>query len=173
MKWSVVSQKPLPSQSILNKGLILYNQEKLSHAESVLKNLVRRFTKDAVAQQALGTLKEIAVDTDKVLSLPNGSNHRISIPSLIMNWANCFLAAEKQFLSDRKKQAKNLLFPIWIFILRGAMPSVPILYWRNLFEESDDESALEHYQKLIDDNPMSIMNKPWSGHTDLGKTEMQ
>ena len=59
-------KSPYLPKAILNKGLILYNQEKLSHAESVLKNLVRRFTKDAVAQQALGTLKEIAVDTDKV-----------------------------------------------------------------------------------------------------------
>ena len=97
----------------------------------MLKNLVGRFTKDAVAQQALGTLKEIAVDTDKVPQftewLKSSNINSFSDNELEQT---AFLAAEKQFLSDRKKQAKNLLFPIWKFILRGAMPLVRILYWQ-------------------------------------------
>ena len=40
-------KSPYLPKAILNKGLILYNLEKLSLAESVLKNL-KRFTKDAV-----------------------------------------------------------------------------------------------------------------------------
>ena len=60
-------KSPYIPKAILNKGLILYNQEKLNRAETVLKNLVSRFPKNIFAQQALVTLKEIAVDLDEVL----------------------------------------------------------------------------------------------------------
>ena len=47
-------KSPYLPKAILNKGLILYNQEKLSRAESALKNLVVRFTKNDASRQALG-----------------------------------------------------------------------------------------------------------------------
>ena len=101
-------KSPYLPRAILNKGLILYNQEKLNLAESVLKKLVVRFPNDAVAQQALGTLKEIAVDLDKVAQFTQWLKaQKIDAFSDNELEQTAFSAAEKQFISDRKKQAKK------------------------------------------------------------------
>lgn len=148
-------KSPYLPKAILNKGLILYNQEKLSQSESVLKKLVVGFTKDAVANQALGTLKEIAVDLDKVpeftqwlrkLNIETFSNNELE--------KTAFSAAEKQFLNNRKKQAKKSFisyletYPEGLNALNAHFTLAEIY-----FEESDGEAALEHYQKLIDLKP--------------------
>ena len=148
-------KSPYLPKAILNKGLILYNQEKLSLAESVLKNLVGRFTKDAVAQQALGTLKEIAVDTDKVPQftewLKSSNINSFSDNELEQT---AFLAAEKQFLSDRKKQAKKSFISYLEIYPQGSNAlSAHFVLAEIYFEESEHDSALEHYQKLIDNKP--------------------
>ncbi|MGB2137146.1 MAG: tetratricopeptide repeat protein, partial [Flavobacteriaceae bacterium] len=148
-------KSPYLPKAILNKGLILYNQEKLSLAESVLKNLVGRFTKDAVAQQALGTLKEIAVDTDKVPQFTQWlKSSNIDTFSDNELEQTAFSAAEKQFLSDRKKQAKKSFISYLESYPQGRNAlSAHFVLAEIYLEESEDESALEHYQKLIDDQP--------------------
>ena len=148
-------KSPYLPKAILNKGLILYNQEKLSLAESVLKNLVGRFTKDAVAQQALGTLKEIAVDTDKVPQFTQWlKSSNIDTFSDNELEQTAFSAAEKQFLSDRKKQAKKSFISYLDIYPQGRNAlSAHFVLAEIYLEESEDESALEHYQKLIDDQP--------------------
>mgnify|MGYP003684944145 FL=1 len=148
-------KSPYLTKAILNKGLILYNQEKLNGADSVLKNLVVRFPKDAVAQQALGTLREISVDLDKVpqftqwlksLKIYTFSDNELE--------QTAFSAAEKQFISGRKKQAKKSFisylksYPQGLNALNAHFILAEIYY-----EESEQKAALEHYQKLIDEKP--------------------
>ena len=148
-------KSPYLPKAILNKGLILYNNEKLTQAEEVLKNLVARYKKDAVAQQALGTLKEIAVDLDKVPEFTQWLR-RLNIDTFSYNELEqtAFAAAEKQFLTDRKKLAKKS----FIYYLES-YPEGPnalnahFMLAEIYFEESKAESALEHYQKLIDQKP--------------------
>lgn len=148
-------KSPYLPKAILNKGLILYNQEKLSRAESVLKNLVGRFTKDAVAQQALGTLKEIAVDTDKVPQFTQWlKSSNIDTFSDNELEQTAFSAAEKQFLSDRKKQAKkSFISYLESHPLGRNVNNAHFALAEIYFEESEYESALEYFQKLIDDQP--------------------
>ena len=148
-------KSPYVPKAILSKGLILYNQGNLSRAESVLKNLVGRFTKDAVAQQALGTLKEIAVDTDKVPQFTQWlKSSNIDIFSDNELEQTAFSAAEKQFLSDRKKQAKKSFISYLDIYPQGRNAlSAHFVLAEIYLEESEDESALKHYQKLIDDQP--------------------
>lgn len=169
-------KSPYLPKAILNKGLILYNQEKLSRAESVLKNLVVRFTRDAVARQALGTLKEIAVDLDKVpqftqwiksLNIDTFSDNELE--------QTAFSAAEKQFLSDRKKQAEKSFvsylqsYPQGRNALNAHFTLAEIYY-----EGSDLEAALEHYQKLIDEKPNEYYEQALVRATQiLVKQEMQ
>lgn len=148
-------KSPYVPKAILNKGLILYNQEKLNLAEDVLKGLVMRFTKDAVAQQALGTLKEIAVDMDEVPQFTQWLKRRnIDVFSESELEKTAFTAAEKQFLSNRKKQAKKSFtsfltaYPEGVNALNAHFVLAEIY-----FEESDMITALEHYQKLIDEKP--------------------
>ena len=102
------SQSPYIPKALLNKGLILYNQEKLLNSQQILKNLVVRFPKDGVAKQALVTLKEISIDLDNIpeftlwlrtLKIDAYTDSELE--------RTAFAAAEKQFLSNRKKQAKK------------------------------------------------------------------
>ena len=149
------TKSPYLPRAILNKGLILYNQEKLDRAEDVLKNLVVRYKRDVVAQQALGTLKEIAVDLDKVpqftlwlrrLNIDTFSNNELE--------QTAFLAAEKQFLTNRKKQAKKSFISYLESYSEGpnalnAHFTLAEIY----YEESESELALEQYQIVIDQKP--------------------
>ena len=101
-------QSPYIPRALLNKGLILYNQEKLIESQEILKYLVVRYPKDGVAKQALGTLKEISIDLDKVPEFTLWLR-TLKIDSYTDNELErtAFAAAEKQFLSNRKKQAKK------------------------------------------------------------------
>lgn len=148
-------KSPYVPKAILNKALILYNQEQLIRAEGVLRNLVVRYTNDPVAQQALGTLKEIAVDLDKVPEFTQWLR-RLKIDTFSDNELEktAFAAAEKQFLTNRKKQAKKSFISYLESYPKGmnslnAHFTLAEIY----FEESELESALEQYQKLIDENP--------------------
>ena len=47
----------------------------------------------------------------------------------MMNWSKRLFPAEKQFLSDRKKQAKKSFISYLDIYPQGAMPQMPILYW--------------------------------------------
>ena len=116
---------------------------------------MRRFTNDAVAQQALGTLKEIAVDTDKVPQFTQWlKSSNIDTFSDNELEQTAFSAAEKQFLSDRKKQAKKSFISYLDIYPQGRNAlSAHFVLAEIYLEESDEESALEHYQKLIDDQP--------------------
>ena len=148
-------KSPYLSKAILNKGLILYNQEKLSLAEGVLKKLVVRFPNEAVAKQALGTLKEIAVDSDNVpaftqwlrsLNIKTFSDDELE--------KTAFTAAEKQFISNRKKQAQKSFMSYLEAYPEGPNAlNAHFVLAEIYFEESEGENALHHYRKLIDEQP--------------------
>jgi tetratricopeptide (TPR) repeat protein len=154
-------KSPYLPKAILNKGLILYNQEKLSQAETVLKKLIIRFNKNAVAQQALLTLKEIAIDLDKVADFTQWLR-KMNIDTFSDNELEktAFSAAEKQFLTQRKKQAKKSFisylesYPDGLNALNAHFTLAEIYY-----EESDTEAALVHYQKLIDEAPNEYLEQ--------------
>ena len=82
-----------------------------------------------------------------------------------------FSASEKQFLSDRKKQAKKSFISYLNIYPQGRNAlSAHFVLAEIYLEESDEESALEHYQKLIDDQPNEYYEQALVRATDLGKT---
>jgi TolA-binding protein len=169
-------KSPYIPKAILNKGLILYNQEKLNRAEIVLKDLVVRYINDAVAQQALGTLKEIAVDLDNVpkftqwlksLNIDTYSDNELE--------QTAFSAAEKQFLSNRKNQAKKS-FKSYLesYHLGPNALNAHFALAEIYFEESEFDAALVHYQKLIDEKPNEFFEQALVRATQiLVKQQMQ
>ena len=65
-----------------------------------------------------------------------------------------FSAAEKQFLSDRKKQAKKSFISYLDTYPQGRnVNNAHFALAEIYFEESEYETALEYFQKLIDDQP--------------------
>ena len=149
---SLFPQSPYIPRALLNKGLILYNQEKLINSQEILKNLLVRYPKDGVAKQALGTLKEISIDLDKVPEFTLWLR-TLKIDSFTDNELErtAFAAAEKQFLSNRKKQAKKS-FLYYLDVYPQGFNSIESRFTlaEIYSEEGNFNEALNYYNQIID-----------------------
>jgi len=145
-------KSPYVSRAILNKGLILYNQEKLRKAEAVLKALVIRYSNNSVSRQALRTLKEIAVDLDDVPAFTvwiKGLSFKAFTDNELEKTA--FDAAENQFLSNKKKQSEKSLLSYLASYPEGQNALTTRFYLAEIyFEEEDWTNALKYYSEIID-----------------------
>ena len=96
---------PYRSKALLNKGLIQYNNGATAMAESTLKNLVQIYPDEALAQQALQTVKEIAIEENTVAAFSAWLKEIeiASLPDLQLEKA-AFDAIER-LLKRRKKKA--------------------------------------------------------------------
>ena len=148
-------KSPYFSRAILNKGLILYNQGKLINAQQILKNLVVLYPKDVMAKQALGTLKEISIDLDNVpeftlwlrtLKIDTYSDNELE--------KTAFAAAEKQYLSNRKKQAKKS-FLYYLDVYPSGFNSITSRFTlAEIYNEEENfDEALNYYRQTIDQGP--------------------
>ena len=145
-------KSPYVSRAILNKGLILYNQEKLRKAEAVLKALVIRYSNNSVSHQALRTLKEIAVDLDDVPAFTvwiKGLSFKAFTDNELEKTA--FDAAENQFLSNKKKQSEKSFISYLASYPEGQNALSTRFYLAEIyFEEEDWTNALKYYSEIID-----------------------
>jgi tetratricopeptide (TPR) repeat protein len=145
-------KSPYVSRAILNKGLILYNQEKLRKAEAVLKGLVIRYSNNSVSHQALRTLKEIALDLDDVQAFTawiKGLSFKVFTDNELEKTA--FDAAENQFLSNKKKQSKKSFLSYLASYPEGQNALTTRFYLAEIyFEEEDWTNALKYYSEIID-----------------------
>ena len=145
-------KSPYVSRAILNKGLILYNQEKLRKAEALLKALVIRYSNNSVSRQALRTLKEIAVDLDDVPAFTvwiKGLSFEAFTDNELEKTA--FDAAEYQFLSDKKKQSEKSFLSYLASYPEGQNALTTRFYLAEIyFEEEDWTNALKYYNEIID-----------------------
>ena len=141
-------KSPYLSRAILNKGLILYNQGKLINAQQILKNLVVLYPKDVMAKQALGTLKEISIDLDNVpeftlwlrtLKIDTYTDNELE--------KTAFTAAEKQYLSNRKKQAKKS-FLYYLDVYPSGFNSITSRF--TLAEIYNEEENFDEAQKEVE-----------------------
>ena len=145
------TNSPFIPRALLNKGLINYNQERLQEAKQQLQTVVTRFKLDNVAQQAITTLKEIAIEEGSVEAFAQWLNTQgiqsISESELALS---AFEAAEKQYLDRKTRSAKKLLEE---FVVR--YPESPNLktaqfYLGELYYQDQDwENAATAYQTLI------------------------
>lgn len=154
-------KSPHRPRAILNKGLILYNQEKLEQAQQVLRELVIYNTNDAASQQALGTLKEIAIDLDQVPQFTAWlKQHNIASFSANELEKTAYAAAEKQFLSNRKKQAKKSFLSYLTSYPEGQNALQAHFALAEIaLEEGLTAEALAHYQTLIDQSPNEFLEQ--------------
>lgn len=145
-------KSPYNSRALLNKGLILYNQEKLAEATAIMRRLVSLYPKSAVAQQALNTLREIAVESGTVTNFSRWlRDNRIQQFDSSELEQTAFDAAEKKFLDNKKKQAEKLLNEYLEEHSSGANSLAANFYLGEIyFEEAQWESAVTAYEKVID-----------------------
>jgi len=145
-------KSPYSSRALLNKGLILYNQERLSEATLVLRRLVLEYSKSDVAQQGLNTLREIAVESGKVSDFSRWlRDNRIQSFSSNELEKTAFEAAEKKFLDNKKNQAEKLLVDYTTEHPSGANSVAAHFYLGEIyFEESNWPKAVTAFEKVID-----------------------
>ena len=147
-------KSPYISRALLNKGLILYNQEKLTEATAIMRRLVALYPKSSVAQQALNTLREIAVETGAVANFSRWlRDNRIQQFNSSELEQTAFDAAEKKFLDNKKKQAEKLL-TAYITEHPSGVHSLPANFYLGeiYFEDAQWEAAVLAYEKVIDTN---------------------
>ena len=147
---SEFNTSPYLAQSALNKGLILYNMERYEQARTVLEGVVVKYKRYAVAQQALRTLREIAVDQGNVGAFTQWlRSQNLTTYSDVELEKTAFVAAEKRFLEGNTGAAERLLTEYLENYPQGTYFLTTTYYLAELYYEKQDlEKALHAYKEL-------------------------
>ena len=76
---SLFKTSPFIAKSAVNKVLILYNLEKYDLAKAILEKVAIRYNRYAVGEQAVRTLKEIAIDQGNVSSFVQWTKENLNL----------------------------------------------------------------------------------------------
>ena len=147
--------------ALLNKGLILYNNENYDEAKFVLENVAMKYRLDPVAQQAVRTLREISVDQAKVSAFTKWiKSEGLNTFSDIELEKSTFIAAEKKFLEGNKNSAIKLLKE-YLENYSGGVYGNPAAYYlaEIYFEKEEFEEALPFYESLAEQEVSSYTEK--------------
>ena len=141
---------PYIPRALLNKGLVHYNLEQLDYAKNDLETVVLKFSRDLAAQQALTTLREIAIEEGSTAAFRQFvQTHQISSISEVELAQTAFLAAEKYYLDNRTKQAQKLLVDYIVTYPNNPNTLTAKFYLAELYYEQEDWSnALEVYREI-------------------------
>jgi len=141
---------PYLAEAALNKGLILYNTEKYNQAREVLEEVAIKYKRYAVAQQAVRTLREIAIDQGTVASFSKWvRSEKLTTFTDIELEKTAFTSAENRFLEGNLNSAEKLMkeyleaYPEGTFYLAATYYLAEILY-----EKQDYENAISAYSNL-------------------------
>ena len=146
------SDSPYRSKAMLNKGLILYNNESPQAANAVLKRLVETYPNETLAQQALQTVKEIAVEENTVddFSAWLKGIDVATIPDLELEKA-AFDAIERLLNDGKKKPLKRALQSyLETYVEGGNTTRAAFLLAELAFEEEEWGEASVQYATVID-----------------------
>lgn len=160
------NDSPYRSKSLLNKGLLLYNQEDISQAEAILKQLIQGYPNEALAQQALQTVKEIAIEQNTIDDFTQwiGQNKVIAIADLQLEKA-AFDAIER-LLNDGKKKALEKALENYLtnYPEGGNSLRASFLLAELAFEDENWETAILHYA--------TVTNGPINDYTEQALVRM-
>ena len=146
------ADSPYRSKSLLNKGLILFNNEAPLEANTVLKQLVETYPNEALAQQALQTVKEIAIEQNTVdaFSAWLKGIDVAAIPDLEIEKAS-FDAIERLLNDGKKKPLKRALQSyLAAYVEGGNSIRAAFLLAELAFEEEEWVEATAQYAAVID-----------------------
>ena len=147
---------PYKAKALLNKGLILYNTEKFELAREVLEKLAVSFKGYAVAQQALITLREIAVDEGNVSGFGKWIRSQgLTAFTDVELEKTAFIAAEKRFLEGNSNAAERLLTEYLENYPQGVYLISATYYLGELFFEKQDFNNSKMAFKELANGPVS------------------
>ena len=148
---------PYLAKAALNKGLILFNQEQYTASKAVLEDVAVTYQRYAVGEQALRTLKEIAVEEGTVTSFSRWlKEQKLETFTDTELEKTAFTAAERQFLEGKTSAALKLFEEYLDVYPQGAFSRVANYYLAEMYYEKEQfEEALVAYQLLIQDPQIS------------------
>lgn len=152
---------PYLAQAALNKGLILYNEEQYAAAKTVLEEVAITYKRYAVGEQALRTLKEIAVDQGAVTNFTSWlRSQKLETFTDVELEKTAFTAAERQFIEGNTNTALKLFEEYLEVYAEGAFSKVASYYLAELyFEKERFDEALLAYESLIQENVSNYTEK--------------
>ena len=158
---SKYKNSPYIPEAILNKGLILYNQENYDQAKEVLKDLAIKYRLDPVAQQAVRTLKEIALDQAEVNAFAQWvKEQNLNTFTDIELEKTAFTSAEKQFLEGNVNTAEKLLKEYLEIYPQGTFGNPTKFYLAEIyFEKENFTEALSYYKAIVEQQVSSYTEK--------------
>ena len=158
---SKYKNSPYIPKAILNKGLILYNQENYDQAKEVLKDLAIKYRLDPVAQQAVRTLKEIALDQAEVNAFAQWvKEQNLNTFTDIELEKTAFTSAEKQFLEGNVNTAEKLLKEYLEIYPQGTFGNPTKFYLAEIyFEKENFTEALSYYKAIVEQQVSSYTEK--------------
>lgn len=166
---------PYKAQAALNKGLILYNTERFDEAREVLEEVAVSYKRYAVAQQAVRTLREIAVDQGSVgvFSQWVRSQGLTTFTDVELE-KTAFIAAEKRFLEGNTNAAERLLSEYLENYPQGTYFLSATYYLGELyFEKEDFENAQIAYKELAQGQITNFSEKALVRLISMYKSESQ
>ena len=148
---NTAKDSPYRSSALLNKGLIQYNEGNTTAANLTLKHLVKTYPNDIQAQQALQTVKEIAVEENTVAEFSDwlAGVNMADLPDIQLEKA-AFDAIER-LLNDGKKKALKKALKNYneTYPQGGNLLRAQFLLAEMAFEEEDWGEASIHYQAVV------------------------
>lgn len=146
------AKSPYRSRAFLNKGLLQYNTAQNAQAQATLKTLVEQYPNTTITQQALQTVKEIAIEENTVDDFSQwlASQNLKDLPDLKLEKAS-FDAIER-LLNDGKKNAlkKALEKYIETYPNGGNLLRAQFLLGELLYEEDAIEEAIAYFGYVVD-----------------------
>jgi tetratricopeptide (TPR) repeat protein len=142
---------PFLAKSALNKALILYNQEKYDLAKAILEKVAIRYNRYAVGEQAVRTLKEIAIDQGSISTFVQWTkDQKLDTFTDIELEKTTFNAAERQFLEGNINSALKLFEEYFEVYPQGSFSKVVLYYLAEIYFEMERfDDALIAYENLI------------------------
>lgn len=148
------------SRSFLNKGLILFNNDKLIEARSILELTVKNYIGDPVAFQALTTLKEISIETGTVdLFTEWLKKEKINSFSDTEISNSAFESIEKYFFEKDYKQAQKQIKNFLLRYPNHSQSNTLKYYLADIyFQNQKWDNAYSLYIEIID-QPINIFTE--------------
>jgi tetratricopeptide (TPR) repeat protein len=169
------TNSPYLAQAALNKGLILYNTERYEQAQSVLEEVATQYKRYAVAEQAVRTLRELAVDQGKVGEFSQWirSQGLTTFTDTELEKI-AFEAAEKRFLEGNVKAAERLLTEYLNDYPQGVYVLTATYYLAELYFETQDlAKAQVAYEELAQGSVTNYTEKALVRLISLFKSEAE
>ena len=144
---------PYLGRSELNKGLILYNLEQYEFSKLVLEKVAILYKNYSLGEQAISTLKEIAIDRATVSKFSKWlKDEKLDKYTNVEIEKTLFDSAERKFIEGNKNVAFKLLNEYKKSYPDGAFSKEASYYLAEIYFEKDKwDEALLAYQSLVSD----------------------